>query len=508
MNVGIIQAAYVIAALLFIFSLSGLSKQETAKSGNIYGIIGMTIALIATMCDVSSGIGWVILAIIIGGAVGIYLAKKVEMTQMPELVALLHSFVGLAAVLVGFNSFLDPQQFFQHTNVKVNNLVEFAALHNEFIIHLVEIYVGVFIGAVTFSGSIVAFGKLNGRISSKPLSLPFKHYLNLGAIVFCIILMIIFLDSADIIKNTILEFMQSLRNAFKGTGVDESTMENGLVNMTALTCLVLMTLIAFAFGIHLVASIGGADMPVVISMLNSYSGWAAAAAGFMLNNDLLIVTGALVGSSGAILSYIMCKAMNRSFISVIAGGFGTDSKSSSSDEEMGEYREMQPNEVAQVLKEARSVIIVPGYGMAVAQAQSAVSSITEKLRGMGIEVRFGIHPVAGRLPGHMNVLLAEAKVPYDIVLEMDEINDDFPNTDVVWVIGANDTVNPAASEDPSSPIAGMPVLEVWKAKTVIISKRSMNTGYAGVQNPLFFKENSYMLFGDAKASVEKVLQDI
>ncbi|MCT6874783.1 NAD(P)(+) transhydrogenase (Re/Si-specific) subunit beta [Frischella perrara] len=508
MNVGIIQAAYVIAALLFIFSLSGLSKQETAKSGNIYGIIGMTIALIATMCAVSSGIGWVILAIIIGGAVGIYLAKKVEMTQMPELVALLHSFVGLAAVLVGFNSFLDPQQFFQHTNVKVHNLVEIAALHNEFIIHLVEIYVGVFIGAVTFSGSIVAFGKLNGRISSKPLSLPFKHYLNLGAIVFCIILMIIFLDSADIIKNTILEFMQSLRNAFKGTGVDESTMENGLVNMTALTCLVLMTLIAFAFGIHLVASIGGADMPVVISMLNSYSGWAAAAAGFMLDNDLLIVTGALVGSSGAILSYIMCKAMNRSFISVIAGGFGTDSKSSSSDEEMGEYREMQPNEVAQVLKEARSVIIVPGYGMAVAQAQSAVSSITEKLRGMGIEVRFGIHPVAGRLPGHMNVLLAEAKVPYDIVLEMDEINDDFPNTDVVWVIGANDTVNPAASEDPSSPIAGMPVLEVWKAKTVIISKRSMNTGYAGVQNPLFFKENSYMLFGDAKASVEKVLQDI
>ena len=508
MNVGIIQAAYVIAALLFIFSLSGLSKQETAKSGNIYGIIGMTIALIATMCDVSSGIGWVILAIIIGGAVGIYLAMKVEMTQMPELVALLHSFVGLAAVLVGFNSFLDPQQFFQHTNVKVHNLVEIAALHNEFIIHLVEIYVGVFIGAVTFSGSIVAFGKLNGRISSKPLSLPFKHYLNLGAIVFCIILMIIFLDSADIIKNTILEFMQSLRNAFKGTGVDESTMGNGLVSMTALICLVLMTLIAFAFGIHLVASIGGADMPVVISMLNSYSGWAAAAAGFMLNNDLLIVTGALVGSSGAILSYIMCKAMNRSFISVIAGGFGTDSKSSSSDEEMGEYREMQPNEVAQVLKEARSVIIVPGYGMAVAQAQSAVSSITEKLRGMGIEVRFGIHPVAGRLPGHMNVLLAEAKVPYDIVLEMDEINDDFPNTDVVWVIGANDTVNPAASEDPSSPIAGMPVLEVWKAKTVIISKRSMNTGYAVVQNPLFFKEYSFMLFGDAKASVEKVLQDI
>lgn len=505
MNVGIIQAAYVIAALLFIFSLSGLSKQETAKSGNIYGIIGMTIALIATMCDVSSGIGWVILAIIIGGAVGIYLAKKVEMTQMPELVALLHSFVGLAAVLVGFNSFLDPQQFFQHTNVKVHNLVEIAALHNEFIIHLVEIYVGVFIGAVTFSGSIVAFGKLNGRISSKPLSLPFKHYLNLGAIVFCIILMIIFLDSADIIKNTILEFMQSLRNAFKGTGVDESTMGNGLVSMTALTCLVLMTLIAFAFGIHLVASIGGADMPVVISMLNSYSGWAAAAAGFMLNNDLLIVTGALVGSSGAILSYIMCQAMNRKFLSVIGGGFGTETvASSSSDAPAGEVQEIKAEAVADMLKNASSVIITPGYGMAVAHAQNAVASLTSKLREQGVNVRFGIHPVAGRLPGHMNVLLAEAKVPYDIVLEMDEINDDFPETDVVLVIGANDTVNPAAVTDPGSPIAGMPVLHVWEAQNVIVFKRSMKSGYAGVDNPLFYNENTKMCFGDARTTLEEV----
>ena len=458
---GIIQAAYVIAALLFIFSLRGLSNQESAKSGNIYGMIGMAIALIAAIASINGGLHWIIIAMIIGAAIGLYLAKNVEMTQMPELVALLHSFVGMAAVLVGINSFLDP-----HT-----------VAANEITIHLVEIFVGVFIGAVTFSGSIVAFGKLNGKISSKPLSLPNKHYLNLAAIVVSVILMFTFI------------------NAQTGLG--------------ALVCLLIMTIIALVFGFHLVASIGGADMPVVISMLNSYSGWAAAAAGFMLQNDLLIVTGALVGSSGAILSYIMCKAMNRSFISVIAGGFGSDgSAASSSDEEQGEYREMQPAEVAQTLKEARSVIIVPGYGMAVAQAQGAVSNITEKLRAMDIEVRFGIHPVAGRLPGHMNVLLAEAKVPYDIVLEMDEINDDFPDTDVVWVIGANDTVNPAAEEDPNSPIAGMPVLEVWKAKTVIISKRSMNTGYAGVQNPLFFKENSYMLFGDAKDSVEKVLQNL
>lgn len=459
---GIIQAAYVIAALLFIFSLQGLSKQESARSGNIYGIIGMVIALIATIAGITDGFHWIVIAMIIGCIIGLYLAQKVEMTQMPELVALLHSFVGMAAVLVGFNSFLDE-----------------IGLHNgsDLTVHLVEIFVGVFIGAVTFSGSIIAFGKLNGRISSKALALPNKHYLNLGAIILSVILMAGFIHYQD-------GFMAGF-------------------------CLTVMTLIAFAFGIHLVASIGGADMPVVISMLNSYSGWAAAAAGFMLNNDLLIVTGALVGSSGAILSYIMCKAMNRSFISVIAGGFGNEGAAASAgDDEMGEYREMKPIDVAQVLKEARSVVIVPGYGMAVAQAQGAVSNITEKLRAMDIEVRFGIHPVAGRLPGHMNVLLAEAKVPYDIVLEMDEINEDFPETDVVWVIGANDTVNPAAEEDPNSPIAGMPVLEVWKAKTVIISKRSMNTGYAGVQNPLFFKENSYMLFGDAKDSVEKVLQDI
>ncbi|WP_121144799.1 Re/Si-specific NAD(P)(+) transhydrogenase subunit beta [Orbus hercynius] len=463
MSQGIIQAAYVIAALLFIFSLQGLSNQESARSGNIYGIIGMVIALLATVFSITDGFHWIFIAMIIGAAIGLYLAKKVEMTQMPELVALLHSFVGMAAVLVGFNSFLDP------------HIALFTG--GELTVHLVEIFIGVFIGAVTFSGSVIAFGKLNGRISSKALMLPNKHYLNLAAIIVSVLLMFAFVH-----------------------------LETGFV---AFLCLFIMTIIAFAFGVHLVASIGGADMPVVISMLNSYSGWAAAAAGFMLSNDLLIVTGALVGSSGAILSYIMCKAMNRSFISVIAGGFGNDSPAaSSSDEEMGEYREMQPVDVAQVLKEARSVIIVPGYGMAVAQAQGAVSNITEKLRNMGIEVRFGIHPVAGRLPGHMNVLLAEAKVPYDIVLEMDEINEDFPDTDVVWVIGANDTVNPAAEEDPSSPIAGMPVLEVWKAKTVIISKRSMNTGYAGVQNPLFFKENSYMLFGDAKASVEKVLQDI
>ncbi|MWP61506.1 Re/Si-specific NAD(P)(+) transhydrogenase subunit beta [Gilliamella sp. Pas-s25] len=462
MSNGIIQAAYVIAALLFIFSLRGLSNQESAKSGNIYGMIGMAIALIAAVASIKGGLHWIIIAMVIGAAIGLYLAKKVEMTQMPELVALLHSFVGMAAVLVGFNSFLAHN---------------FQGANGELTVHLVEIFVGIFIGAVTFSGSIVAFGKLNGRISSKPLSIPNKHYWNLAAIVVSIILMFVFVKCESGIAATI--------------------------------SLLIMTIIAFVFGFHLVASIGGADMPVVISMLNSYSGWAAAAAGFMLGNDLLIVTGALVGSSGAILSYIMCKAMNRSFISVIAGGFGSDgSAASSSDEEQGEYREMQPAEVAQTLKEARSVIIVPGYGMAVAQAQGAVSNITEKLRAMDIEVRFGIHPVAGRLPGHMNVLLAEAKVPYDIVLEMDEINDDFPDTDVVWVIGANDTVNPAAEEDPNSPIAGMPVLEVWKAKTVVISKRSMNTGYAGVQNPLFFKENSYMLFGDAKDSVEKVLQNL
>lgn len=461
---GIIQAAYIIAALLFIFSLSGLSKQETAKMGNVYGVLGMAIALIATIAGSgTSGIHWIFIAMIIGACIGLFLAKKVEMTQMPELVALLHSFVGLAAVLVGYNSYLDP-----------NTALLTGSEHS---IHLIEIFVGVFIGAVTFSGSIVAFGKLNGMFSSTPLSLPGKHAWNFSALVVSVLLLIGFMKTGNV----------------------------GL----AIFALFIMTLIALAFGVHLVASIGGADMPVVVSMLNSYSGWAAAAAGFMLSNDLLIVTGALVGSSGAILSYIMCKAMNRSFVSVIAGGFGTDGSSTGGEAgEMGEYREMQATDVADALKEAKSVVIVPGYGMAVAQAQGAVSNITEKLKAAGTEVRFAIHPVAGRLPGHMNVLLAEAKVPYDIVLEMDEINDDFPTTDVVWVIGANDIVNPSAEDDPHSPIAGMPVLEVWKAKTVVISKRSMNTGYAGVQNPLFFKENSYMLFGDAKEAVEKVLQNL
>ncbi|MDF5484345.1 Re/Si-specific NAD(P)(+) transhydrogenase subunit beta, partial [Vibrio parahaemolyticus] len=381
--------------------------------------------------------------------------KKVEMTEMPELVAILHSFVGLAAVLVGYNSYLDAPE---------------AATHAEHVIHLVEVFLGVFIGAVTFTGSIVAFGKLRGVISSSPLNLPHKHKMNLAAVVISTLLMIYFV---------------------KADG--------------SMFALIVMTLIAFAFGYHLVASIGGADMPVVVSMLNSYSGWAAAAAGFMLANDLLIVTGALVGSSGAILSYIMCKAMNRSFISVIAGGFGQEIVISG-DEEQGEYRETTAEEVAEMLKNSKSVIITPGYGMAVAQAQYPVHEITDVLRSQGIEVRFGIHPVAGRLPGHMNVLLAEAKVPYDIVLEMDEINDDFAETDTVLVIGANDTVNPAALEDPNSPIAGMPVLEVWKAKNVVVFKRSMNTGYAGVQNPLFFKENTSMLFGDAKESVESIFK--
>ncbi|HCZ9280780.1 TPA: Re/Si-specific NAD(P)(+) transhydrogenase subunit beta [Vibrio alginolyticus] len=456
MSAGLVQAAYIVAALFFIMSLAGLSKQESARNGNYYGIAGMTIALIATIFSPDAqGFGWIIIAMAIGGAIGIFYAKKVEMTEMPELVAILHSFVGLAAVLVGYNSYLDAPE---------------AATHAEHVIHLVEVFLGVFIGAVTFTGSIVAFGKLRGVISSSPLNLPHKHKMNLAAVVISTLLMIYFV---------------------KADG--------------SMFALIVMTLIAFAFGYHLVASIGGADMPVVVSMLNSYSGWAAAAAGFMLANDLLIVTGALVGSSGAILSYIMCKAMNRSFISVIAGGFGQEIVISG-DEEQGEYRETTAEEVADMLKNSKSVIITPGYGMAVAQAQYPVHEITDVLRSQGIEVRFGIHPVAGRLPGHMNVLLAEAKVPYDIVLEMDEINDDFAETDTVLVIGANDTVNPAALEDPNSPIAGMPVLEVWNAKNVVVFKRSMNTGYAGVQNPLFFKENTSMLFGDAKESVESIFK--
>lgn len=462
MSAGLVQAAYIIAALFFILSLAGLSKQESARNGNYYGIAGMAIALIATIFSPNAeGFVWVIIAMVIGGSIGIHYAKKVEMTQMPELVAILHSFVGMAAVLVGYNSYLEPPAPIS---------TDLAGMHAEHVIHLVEVFLGVFIGAVTFTGSVVAFGKLRGTISSSPLNLPHKHKMNLAAIVVSTLLMIYFV---------------------KADG--------------SMFALIVMTLIAFAFGYHLVASIGGADMPVVVSMLNSYSGWAAAAAGFMLANDLLIVTGALVGSSGAILSYIMCKAMNRSFISVIAGGFGQEVVISS-DEEQGEHRETSAEEVAEMLKNSKSVIITPGYGMAVAQAQYPVHEITEKLRAQGIEVRFGIHPVAGRLPGHMNVLLAEAKVPYDIVLEMDEINDDFPETDTVLVIGANDTVNPAALEDPNSPIAGMPVLEVWNAQNVVVFKRSMNTGYAGVQNPLFFKENTSMLFGDAKESVEAIFK--
>ena len=461
MSFGFVTAAYIVAAILFIMSLAGLSKHETAKAGCWYGIVGMGIALIATIFGPDShGTFWILVAMAIGGFIGVRKSLKVEMTEMPELVAVLHSFVGLAAVLVGFNSYglaheADP------------------VLQN---IHNVEVFLGIFIGAVTFSGSLVAFGKLSGKlfgrkVSSSALNLPHKHKLNLAALVISVFLMIFFLNHPE--------------NIFP---------------------VLLMTAIALAFGWHLVASIGGADMPVVVSMLNSYSGWAAAAAGFMLSNDLLIVTGALVGSSGAILSYIMCKAMNRSFISVIAGGFGTEVKASSGDEEQGEHRETTAEEVAEMLKNASSVIITPGYGMAVAQAQYPVAEITAKLREKGVNVRFGIHPVAGRLPGHMNVLLAEAKVPYDVVLEMDEINDDFEDTDVVLVIGANDTVNPAALDDPSSPIAGMPVLEVWKAQNVIVFKRSMAVGYAGVQNPLFFKENTQMLFGDAKERVDDILR--
>lgn len=457
---GIVTAAYIVAAILFIFSLAGLSRHESSQRGNTYGIAGMAIALLATILGPdSANIGWMIVAMVIGAVIGIRLAKKVEMTEMPELVAILHSFVGLAAVLVGFNSFIASEG---HLDSVMEN------------IHLTEVFLGIFIGAVTFTGSIVAYGKLSGKLSSKPMMLPNRHKLNLAALVVSIVLLVIFVKTNSV----------------------------GLQVFTML----IMTLIALAFGWHLVASIGGADMPVVVSMLNSYSGWAAAAAGFMLSNDLLIVTGALVGSSGAILSYIMCKAMNRSFFSVIAGGFGTDGSSTGSEEEMGEYRETTAEEVAELLKNSTSVIITPGYGLAVAQAQYPVHDITAKLRERGINVRFGIHPVAGRLPGHMNVLLAEAKVPYDIVLEMDEINDDFSDTDTVLVIGANDTVNPAAQEDPNSPIAGMPVLEVWKANNVIVFKRSMNTGYAGVQNPLFFKENTQMLFGDAKASVDAILK--
>lgn len=459
MSVTLVQACYIIAALLFVFSLAGLSRHETAKAGNTFGIIGMAIALVATIAYAVQASSWtgfalIIAAMVIGGAIGVRRALKVEMTGMPQLVAMLHSFVGLAAVLVGVNSFLRPgplPESMKH-------------------IHAVEVFLGVFIGAVTLTGSVVAFLKLSARISSKPLMLPARHLINLLVLVLTAGLLGWFLASDSAVP------------------------------------LLLMTVLALLLGWHLVASIGGGDMPVVVSMLNSYSGWAAAAAGFMLGNDLLIVVGALVGSSGAYLSYVMCTAMNRSFISVIAGGFGSGATAPGDDEDYGEHRETNAEEVADLLREASSVVITPGYGMAVAQAQYPVADLTHQLRARGIQVRFGIHPVAGRLPGHMNVLLAEAKVPYDIVLEMDEINEDFPRTDVVLVIGANDTVNPAAAEDPTSPIAGMPVLEVWNAKDVIVFKRSMAAGYAGVQNPLFFRDNSQMLFGDAKDRVQDIVK--
>lgn len=479
--------AYILAALLFIMALAGLSKQTTALRGNVFGIVGMTIALAAIIFvavagrpEESNGLMnmWVVLILIavtmgIGAVIGIWKAKTVEMTGMPELIAMLHSFVGLAAVLVGFNTFMelttttDPQTVYDMG------------------FHLGEVAVGVFIGAVTFTGSIIAYLKLSGKMKGKPLTLPGRHALNLLMIIAVVGLTVWFIWAAR-------------------TEIDS-------VDSTMLTyqwiALGVLTLISLILGLHLVAAIGGGDMPVVVSMLNSYSGWAAAAAGFMLNNPLLIIVGALVGSSGAFLSYIMCKGMGRSFISVILGGFGSDGAVTGEEKDYGEHTEIKADEAAALLKAAKSVVITPGYGMAVAQAQYPVAELTSKLRAMGVDVRFGIHPVAGRLPGHMNVLLAEAKVPYDIVLEMDEINDDLPDTDIVLVIGANDTVNPAA-EEPGSPIAGMPVLKVWEAGRVIVFKRSMATGYAGVQNPLFFKENTDMLFGDAKASVEEIVKNL
>jgi len=459
--------SYIGATILFILSLGGLSNQETALRGNLYGMVGMAIAVLATIFGpqvTAAGIPWIIGAMVIGGSIGMYAARTVQMTQMPELVALMHSMVGLAAMLVGFSTFIDPEASKGFTGAAKS-------------IHEMEIYIGILIGAVTFSGSIVAFGKLSGRIGGNPLLLPARHWLNLLGLL------------------VVIWFGREFMNAH--------SIADGM------TPLIIMTVIALLFGIHMVMAIGGADMPVVVSMLNSYSGWAAAATGFMLSNDLLIVTGALVGSSGAILSYIMCKAMARSFISVIAGGFGTASAapapSGGPAQPAGEVFPIKAAETAELLREAKSVIIVPGYGMAVAQAQHTVFEITKFLRAKGCNIRFGIHPVAGRMPGHMNVLLAEAKVPYDIVFEMDELNDDFPKTDVVMVIGANDIVNPGAQDDPNSPIAGMPVLEVWKAKTSIVMKRSMASGYAGVDNPLFYKDNNRMLFGDAKKMLDEVL---
>ncbi|KVC99001.1 Re/Si-specific NAD(P)(+) transhydrogenase subunit beta [Burkholderia ubonensis] len=464
MSSNLTTVSYIGAAILFILSLGGLANPETARRGNLLGMIGMLIAVLATVLGPrvsAEGIPYVVAALVVGGAVGLIAAKKVQMTQMPELVALMHSLVGLAACLVGFASYVDTS-------------VQFSGA--EKVIHEVEIYVGILIGAVTFAGSVVAFGKLSGKIGGKPLLLPARHWLNLAALLVVI--------------------------AYGRTFLHAESIQDGM------TPLVVMTVISLLFGVHMVMAIGGADMPVVVSMLNSYSGWAAAATGFMLGNDLLIVIGALVGSSGAILSYIMCRAMNRNFISVIAGGFGSGAgapaAAGGSAQPAGEAVAVSAAETAELLREAKRVIIVPGYGMAVAQAQHTVFELTKLLREKGVDVRFAIHPVAGRMPGHMNVLLAEAKVPYDIVLEMDEINGDFPEADVSMVIGANDIVNPAAQDDPASPIAGMPVLEVWKAKTSIVMKRSMASGYAGVDNPLFYKDNNRMLFGDAKSMLSEI----
>ena len=466
MSSSLATVAYIGATILFILSLGGLSNQTTALRGNLYGMVGMTLAVLATVFGpqvTSAGLPWIIGAMVIGASIGLYAARTVQMTQMPELVALMHSMVGLAAMLVGFATFIDPTASATFTGSAKT-------------IHELEIYIGVFIGAVTFAGSVIAFGKLSGRVSGNPVLLPGRHWLNLTGLLVVIYFGGVFMQAHDV--------------------------QAGMLPV------IVMTIVALLFGVHMVMAIGGADMPVVVSMLNSYSGWAAAATGFMLSNDLLIVVGALVGSSGAILSYIMCNAMNRSFISVIAGGFGTTSTpkpGAGAAQPAGEVTPVTALETAELLREAKSVIIVPGYGMAVAQAQHTVFEITKYLREKGVNVRFGIHPVAGRMPGHMNVLLAEAKVPYDIVFEMDELNDDFPATDVSMVIGANDIVNPSAQDDPSSPIAGMPVLEVWKAKTSIVMKRSMASGYAGVDNPLFYKENNRMLFGDAKKMLTEVL---
>jgi NAD(P) transhydrogenase subunit beta len=465
MSATLVTISYLGAAILFILSLGGLSHPETSRRGVVYGIVGMIIAVVATVAGpnvTAAGYPWIIVALLSGATIGLYVARIVKMTQMPELVAIMHSLVGLAAVLVGFANYIDPAASSHYEGAEKT-------------IHDVEIYLGVLIGAVTFSGSVIAFGKLSAKISGKPMLLPGRHWLNLAGL-----LVVLW---------------------FGWRFIQAPSIADGMLPLAV------MTAIALLFGIHMVMAIGGADMPVVISMLNSYSGWAAAATGFMLSNDLLIVTGALVGSSGAILSYIMCRAMNRNFISVIAGGFGTEGgkPAASGAAPAGEVVAIQAAETAELLREAKNVIIVPGYGMAVAQAQHAVYEITRRLRDKGVNVRFGIHPVAGRMPGHMNVLLAEAKVPYDIVLEMDELNEDFPRTDVTMVIGANDIVNPSAQDDPASPIAGMPVLEVWKAKASIVMKRSMASGYAGVDNPLFYKENNRMLFGDAKKMLDEVL---